>query len=119
MSVAIRTYTRDERRLFARDDAMHEMLDMTAGQSGLSDEAEMDIRRLIGRQIEPLLQLADSAVAARLELEAIEARLTRHTRGCRICRPEQPCQGSRFLAGGRNRLQARWDRAYRALVGRR
>lgn len=116
MSSAVRTYTADERRLQHRDDAMHDMLSMTAGQSGLSHQAEMDIRRAVGRQIEPLLQLADSAVAAKLELEAIEARLNRHREGCRICRPEKACGRYRLNDVRRNRLQAAYDRAYIALA---
>lgn len=119
MSAAVRTYTADEKRLQHRDDAMHDMLFLTAGQSGLSHDGEMAIRMAVGRQLEPLLHLADSAVAAKLELEAIEGRLNRHREGCRICRPEQACLRYRLSDIQRNKLQGLWDRAYRALVGRR
>lgn len=119
MSAVVRVYTADERRLQARDDAMHEMLFITAGQSGLSHDGEMAIRTAVGRVIEPLLQLADSAVAALSELEAVDAGLTRHVLGCRVCRPEQPCSRQRFNLARRERLMRAYDAAYRSLVGRR
>ena len=119
MSAVVRVYTPDERRLQARDDAMHEMLFITAGQSGLSHDGEMAIRTAVGRKIEPLLQLADSAVAALSELEAVTAGLARHEQGCRICRPEQPCSRQRCNLARRERLLRAYDAAYRALEGRR
>lgn len=116
MSVAIRSYTPDERRLQHRDDALHEMLWMTAGRSGLSNEAEMDIRRAVGRQIEPLLQLADSAVSLKVELDAVDAGLTRHRQGCRLCCPERACLRYRLNDIRRTRLQRRYDAAFVKLL---
>lgn len=121
MIAAMRPYSADERRQLDRDAALHEVLAFTAGSSGLSHRGEQDIRSAVMRLIEPILQLADHATSARLELEAIERRMDIHVRVDHpTCTCSRACWSWRVLQLRRDKLWLAWATAYRALVrGRR
>jgi hypothetical protein len=111
-------YTNDQR--FAdRDAALREVLTCTAGLVGLSHRGEADIRRAAMRAIEPILELADHATVARLELEAIEGRMDRHVRGPdghEGCSLDKPCLRFKVLQIRREKCWRAWAGAYRALL---
>lgn len=117
----MRAYTAAEAIQMDRDSALHEALTYTAGQQGLTHQAERDIRAATMRHVDLILDLADAAVAARLELEAIDRRLDTHVRELHVgCTAERPCPRYRVMQIRHRRLQARYDAAYRALArGRR
>ena len=114
-----RTLTADDRRLLDRDHAIHDALTYTIGCCGLAASGEADLRTAAMRHIEPILALTDDATAARVELEAIDRRLDAHARTHLGCTYEVPCWRYRTLQVRRNRLQASYDRAYRALLAGR
>lgn len=115
-----RVLTEPERLQLDRSDAISEVLTYTVGQHGLSHAGESAIREAVMRLFEPILDLADHATAARLELEAIEGRMDRHVQGHRGCTVEAPCLQFRVLRIRREKLWRAWASAYRALVrGRR
>lgn len=117
--IAQRVLTEPERLQLDRSDALYEVLTYTAGQHGLSHAGERDIREAVMRLVEPILQLADYATVARLELEAIEGRMNRHVRGCEACCSEQKCLSIRVMRIRREKYWRAWAKAYRALVGGR
>lgn len=118
MIAAQRILTTDERRVLDRDHALGDVLSITT--SGLPPRGEQAIRVATMRHFEPILDLADSATVALLELEAIDRRLDAHARTHLGCTFQQPCWRYRTLKVRRGRLQAAHDRAYRALLcGRR
>lgn len=100
---------------------LRELVAAVVGQSGLSHHAEMDLRRALIARIRPLLDLADSAVAALVELEAVDRRLDRHVQTHDLCLigAVQGCWAWRDLQRTRERLQRRADREMRALWGGR
>lgn len=115
---------------------LRELVSAVVGSAGLSYEAEQDLRRALTARIDPILSLADSAVAARVELEAVERRLARHVQTHDLCRlgidqmswndsgrpvvvRVQPCWVQRDLQRDIERLQRRADREMRALLGGR
>lgn len=115
---------------------LRELVSAVVGNSGLSPAGERDLRRALTARIDPLLELADSAVAARAELEAVERRLQRHVETHDLCRlgidqmvwqesgrpvvvRVQPCWVQRDLTRDIERLQRAADRALRALMGGR
>ena len=104
-----------------RDYYLRELVDAVVGQSGLSPQAEGEMRRALRASIDPLLALADSAVAARVELEAVDRRLDRHVRTHDLCRigVVQGCWAWHELRRSREQLQRRADREMRALWGGR
>lgn len=107
-----------DRRLLDRQHALSEALNLTT--SGLSARTENDIRSAVMRRLDPLLELADDATVAGLELEALDRRLDAHARTHLGCTYQEPCWRYRTLQVRRQRLQNAYDRAYRALlVGRR
>src|SRR5205085_2761141 len=103
-----------------RDAALREVLTCTAGLVGLSHRGEADIRSATMRAIEPILELADHATVARLELEAIEGRMDRHVRGHEGCTLDRPCIRFEVLQIRRDKFWRAWALAFRALLeGRR
>jgi hypothetical protein len=114
-----RVLTAAERRELDRQHALGDALSSTT--DGLSHYGERAIRSAVMRHLDPILDLADSATAARLEYEAIDRQLDVHVRelhpGCTI---ERPCPRFRLLRARRSRLLKAWDKAYGDLVrGRR
>ena len=115
-----RVITEADRLQLDRDAALREVLTCTAGLVGLSHAGESSIREAVMRLVEPILELADDATAARLEYEAIDGQMDRHVRGHQGCTRDQPCLRFRVLQIRRERLWKTWSAAYRALVrGRR
>lgn len=104
-----------------RDYYLRELVAAVVGQAGLSPQAEQDLRRALHARIRPLLDLADSAVAALVELEAVDRRLDRHVQTHDLCLigAVQGCWAWRDLQRTRERLQRRADREMRALWGGR
>lgn len=104
-----------------REHYVRELVGLVVGQAGLSHRAEMDLRRALTARMRPLLDLADSAVAALVELEAVDRRLDRHVQTHDLCRIGivQGCWAWRNLQISRERLQRRADREMRALWGGR
>ena len=115
---------------------LRELVSAVVGNAGLSHEAEQEMRRALTARLDPVLALADSAVAARVELEAVERRLQRHVQTHDLCRlgidqmtwedsgrpvvvRVQPCWVQRDLQRDIERLQRRADREMRALIGGR
>ena len=118
--IAIESVYTEHQRASDRDAALREVMTCTAGLVGLSHAGERDIRSASMRLIEPILELADSATAARLEVEAIERRMDLHVRGHEGCSVRRPCPRFRVLQIRRERLWDTWAVAYRALLrGRR
>jgi hypothetical protein len=112
-------YTEDQ-RLSDRDAALRDVLTCTAGLVGLSHRGEADIRVAVMRHVDVLLDLADHATVARLELEAIESRMDVHVRQAHVgCSADSECRRWRVLQRRRNTLWNAWAAAYRALVGGR
>lgn len=100
-----------------RQHAISEALSLTT--SGLSARCEQDIRMAVMRHLDLILELADDATVALLELAALDRRITNHVQVCG-CVFGSPCLRYRLHQTRRERLQERADRAYRALVrGRR
>lgn len=100
-----------------RDAAVREVLTCTAGLHGLPHQAERDIRAAVMRHVDPILDLADAAVAARLELEAIERRLDTHVREMHPdCSANRDCLTYRVQQIRRKRLQQQYDVAFVALL---
>lgn len=115
-----RILTEPERLQLDRDAALREVLTCTAGLHGLSPVGERDVSKAVLHHIEPILQLADAATVARLELEAIDGRMDRHVQGHPGCSLETPCLPFRVLQIRREKLWRAWATAYRALIrGRR
>lgn len=112
MSAATAAVLPEEMRAVERDQAVHELRAWTVGASGLDHRAESDIWRTFMRSLQPLLQLADDAVAARVELDAIDRRLDLHVQTHPTCRAGLTCRSYHVLQARRQRLQAAWDRAY-------
>lgn len=108
-----RPLTADERRHLDRHHAIGEVMTMTT--AGLSARSEQDVTSGALRLIEPILELADSATVALLELEAIDRRLNYHVLDHDGCTYEAPCPAYRVLQIRRARLQRQADRAMRAL----
>lgn len=104
-----------------RDYYLRELISAVVGQAGLSPPAENEMRRALRARLDPLLDLADSAVAARVELEAVDRRLDRHVQTHDLCRigVVQGCWAWRNLQITRERLQRRADREMRRLIGSR
>ena len=104
-----------------RDYYLRELISAVVGQAGLSRRAEGEMRRALRAQIDPLLAMADGAVAVRAELEAIDRRLDLHTQTHRLCalNPEGGCRAWNDLRRTREQLQRRADREMRALWGGR
>ena len=104
-----------------RDHYLRELVSAVVGNAGLSHEAEQDLRRALTARLDPVLALADSAVAARVELEAVDRRLDRHVQTHDLCRigAVQACWVLADLQRTRERLQRRADREMRALMGGR
>lgn len=117
-----------------RDHYVRELVSLVVGNAGLSHRAEMDLRRALTARIDPLLDLADCAVAARVELEAVEKRLQRHIETHDLCRlgidqmvwqdsgrpvvvRVQPCWVQRDIRRQVERLQRVADREMRRLLG--
>lgn len=101
---------------------LRELVSAVVGNAGLSHEAEQEMRRALTARLDPVLALADSAVAARVELEAVDRRLDRHVQTHDLCRigVVQGCWVLTDLQRTRERLQRRADREMRALLwGRR
>lgn len=115
MIASFPAYT-DDQRLADRDAAVREVLTTTAGLVGLSARHEQDIRTAVMRHVEPILHLADDAVAALQELEAIDRRLDNHVQMCGCWQTDRPCLQRRVLQIRRRKLQGRSDAAYRALL---
>lgn len=103
----------DERRV-----ALRELRTWTVGTSGLDHRSEQDIWTAAMRHLEPLLALTDAAVAARVELEAIDRRLDAHVGRHGHCSIEVPCLTFRVAPdppgppaqGGRLRLRGAAER---------
>ena len=105
-------------RLADRGHAIRELVSQTVGHAGLPHRAEQDLREVLVAQIEPILAAADSAVAARAELEAIDRRLDNHVRHVHPrCAATRPCWIYRVLQIRRARLQRQADRQFRRLLG--
>lgn len=104
-----------------RDHYVRELVSLVVGNAGLSHEAEQEMRRALTARLDPVLALADSAVAARVELEAVDRRLDRHVQTHDLCRigVVQGCWVLTDLQRTRERLQRRADREMRALLGGR
>ena len=119
-----------------RDHYLRELVSLVVGNAGLSHEAEQEMRRALTARLDPILELADSAVAARVELEAVERRLQRHIETHDLCRlgidqmrwvdsgrpvvvRVQPCWVQRDIKRSLEQLQRRADREMRALLGGR
>jgi hypothetical protein len=100
---------------------LRELVSAVVGNAGLSHEAEQEMRRALTARLDPILSLADSAVAARVELEAVDRRLDRHVQTHDLCRigAVQVCWVLADLQRTRERLQRRADREMRALWGGR
>lgn len=100
---------------------LRELVSAVVGNAGLSHEAEQEMRRALTARLDPVLALADSAVAARVELEAVDRRLDRHVQTHDLCRigVVQGCWVLTDLQRTRERLQRRADREMRALIGGR
>ena len=100
---------------------LRELVAAVVGNAGLSHEAEQEMRRALTARLDPILSLADSAVAARVELEAVERRLDRHVQTHDLCviGVVQGCWALTDLQRTRERLQRRADREMRALMGGR
>lgn len=113
---------------------LRELVSAVVGQAGLSPAAESEMRRALTARIDPLLDLADCAVAARVELEAVEKRLQRHIETHDLCRlgidqmvwqdsgrpvvvRVQPCWVQRDIRRQVERLQRVADREMRRLLG--
>ena len=106
----------------ARDHLVQELAALTVGSYGLPPDVEADLRRTVVDRADLLLELADSAVAARVELEAVNDRLDRHVRTHLPCVRglRFGCTGWKALVTSRNKLERRCAHAYRALLeGRR
>jgi hypothetical protein len=101
-----------------RQHALSEALSLTTmGVDSYGDEA---IRSAAMRLIDPIIQLADHAVAARHEYEACDRRLDVHVRTHPGCVERQHCSTREDIRRNRDCLLAAWDRAFRALLdGRR
>lgn len=112
-----RVLTTEQRIELDRQHALGDALSLTT--AGLSGRSEQAIRTALMRHLDPLLDLADDATVALLELEAIDRRLTNHVQGHRGCTYDVPCWRYRMLQIRRGRLQKHADAAYRALVGGR
>lgn len=101
-----------------RQHHLEEVVSLTVGQHGLDPEVEVELWSALMRLFDPILEAADSAVAVRAELGALDRRLRIHLRehGCLV----EPCDLYRLLRDRRQRLQRRADSACMALVrGRR
>jgi chemotaxis protein histidine kinase CheA len=115
---------------------LRELVSAVVGNAGLSHQAEQEMRRALTARLDPILELADSAVAARVELEAVERRLQRHIETHDLCRlgidqmrwvdsgrpvvvRVQPCWVQRDIKRSLEQLQRRADREMRALLGGR
>ena len=119
MSVAVRILTPEQRRQANRQAALLDLISYAVGEH-LSPEGERRIREPLMRKIEPLLELADWARAAREEYEAVEQRLSRHYRTHVRCLSGEDCAAKDDLRRQRDRLMAISDRAERDLIrGRR
>lgn len=118
-ALAPQPYT-DDQRFADRERALFEVLTCTAGLVGLSHRGEADIRSAMMRTIEPILELADYATVARLELEAIEGRMDRHVHDHEGCTADRLCLRFKVLQIRRDKHWRAWAAAYRALLeGRR
>jgi chemotaxis protein histidine kinase CheA len=115
---------------------LRELVSAVVGNAGLSHQAEQEMRRALTAHLDPILELADSAIAARVELEAVERRLQRHVETHDLCRlgidqmrwedsgrpvvvRVQPCWVQRDIKRSLEQLQRRADREMRALLGGR
>lgn len=100
-----------------RDDALAEVMTYTCGRYDLPADAERDIRGAAMRLIEPILQLADHATVARVELEAIDRRLDNHVQHDHPeCTAQRRCWRYTMLQIRRRKLQAAYDAAFRDLL---
>lgn len=117
----MRALTAAEAIQMDRSSALNEALTYTAGQQGLTHQAERDIRAATMRHVDLILDLADAAVAARLELEAIDRRLDTHVRELHVgCTANRECFRFYVLQVRYRRLQRAYDAAFVALKrGRR
>jgi hypothetical protein len=98
---------------------LRELVSAVVGNAGLSHQAEQEMRRALTARLDPILELADSAVAARVELEAVDRRLDRHVQTHDLCQigVVQGCWVLADLQRTRERLHRRSDRALHALLG--
>lgn len=104
-----------------RDHLVRDLVSLIVSEAGLSPQAEQEMRRALTARLDPVLALADSAVAARVELEAVDRRLDRHVQTHDLCRigVVQGCWALADLQRTRERLQRRADREMHALLGGR
>ena len=90
------------------------LLSDLVGSRGLSPDRELVVRLTAERVLVSVLGAVDSLAAKALELEACEARATRHLQGCPSCRLALVlgggvCIGYRTLARRIDRLQRACD----------
>ena len=100
-----------------RDRALSALLGLVVSESGLSADAETDIRIVLRRHVERLLALADAAISAQHEMEAHDARIDRHVRTHQECIRNRRCRTYQDLQRRRGDLQRAADSQRRALLG--
>jgi hypothetical protein len=111
--------TTEQRRLRDRDAALSDAVRLTVSEMGLPADAEPDYWQAIRRRCELVLEMADAAVAARVALEANEARLERHVIWHRHCPCNKTCAEYTRLDRERVALQREADQRFRILLGGR
>lgn len=110
--------TPDQRRLRNRDAALTDAISLTVSEMGLPANAEDQMWADVRRVIDSVLDMADAAVAARVEFEAVDRRLDRHVKKLHhLCPCNRTCPDYHALDQRRGLLQRRADRAMRSLLG--
>lgn len=111
--------TPDQHRQRDRDSALADVIRLTVSEMGLPADVEPDYWQAVRVRLETLLELADAAVAARLEYEALDRRIDRHVQGHYLCPCNRTCEVYSRLNARLRHLQRRADRAVQILLGGR
>ena len=119
MNAAVYLLTTEQKRLRDRDAALSDAVRLTVSEMGLPVDAEPDYWAAVRRRCELVLEQADAAVAARVAVDANEARLERHVTWHRNCPCNKTCPEYTRLTHEGVRLQRDADHRFRILLGGR
>lgn len=94
-----------------RRDYLFKWLSDTTNNVALYPDSEREIRRATMAHLEEITRLADSAVAAQAELDALTGRMNRHSRDHDLCRFGGECNSIDDMKRHRDRLMCAASRA--------
>lgn len=117
MSVAQRRLYLTDSHKADRSHAARELVGALVDGLGLPLQSETDLRIALWRRLDPILEAADAAVAARAELDALDRRLDAHARTHQREAQGLTCLTYSELQKRRAQLQRQADRALIRLLG--